>query len=329
MMTLALPFLLLISMNLLAQDSPGRIFEEEKIDLGEIAKGSKVQFAFPMTNPYEHDMEITAIDSSCGCTSISTGPFTIGPGEKSHIRGEIDTVAYSGRRSAVITVTIGAPYKMEVRLRLQAFIRSDLVLYPDTLRFHDMFAGDVVSKKATLMHAGDPPLQIAKIETKSPWITCQANQTHRKGNQTNFDLTVTVNENAPPGQIREEIIIKIDKPEPTSIPFLVTGYLADQLSVSPAFITLGEIEVGQKSDINLVVIARKPVVIDAIDAEGWTVETTLSNSRKRTHLIPLSITPTETPPGSVRSVLRVTTRGEPSAVASATLTAVISQSTNP
>ena len=120
------------------------------------------------------------------------------------------------------------------------------MLYPDALRFHDMFAGDVVSKKATLMHAGDPPLQIAKIETKSPWITCQANQTHRKGNQTNFDLTVTVNENAPPGQIREEIIIKIDKPEPTSIPFLVTGYLADQLSVSPAFITLGEIEVGQK-----------------------------------------------------------------------------------
>ena len=97
MMTLALPFLLLISMNLLAEDSPGRIFEEEKIDLGEIAKGSKVQFAFPMTNPYEHDMEVTAIDSSCGCTSISTGPFTIGPGEKSHIRGEIDTVAYSGR----------------------------------------------------------------------------------------------------------------------------------------------------------------------------------------------------------------------------------------
>ena len=32
-------FLLLISMNLLAEDSPGRIFEEEKIDLGEIAKG--------------------------------------------------------------------------------------------------------------------------------------------------------------------------------------------------------------------------------------------------------------------------------------------------
>lgn len=328
-MTLALPFLLLISLNLLAEDSPDRIFEQEKIDLGEIAKGSKVQFAFPITNPYEHDLEITGIDSSCGCTSISTGPFTLAPGGKSHIRGEIDTVAYSGRRSAVITVTISAPHKMEVRLRLQAFIRSDLVFYPDTLHFNDMFAGEVASKKATLMHAGDPPLQIEKIETKNPWITCQANQSFRKGNQTNFDLTVTVNENAPSGPIREEIIIKVAGPEPTSIPFLVTGYLADQLSVSPAFISLGEIEAGQKSEINLVVIAREPVVIDAIESEGWTVEIKLSGSRKRTHLIPLLITPSETTLGSVRSVLRVTTRGEPSAEASATLTAIISQSTNP
>ena len=325
MTTLALPFLLLISMNLHAEDSSDRIFEQEKIDLGEIAKGSKVEFAFPMTNPYEHDLEITRIDSSCGCTSISTSPFTLGPGEKAHIRGEIDTVAYSGRRSAMITVTLSDPDKMEVRLRLQAFIRSDLVLYPDTLRFNDIFAGDVVTKKATLMHAGEPPLQIAKIETKSPWITCQANQSFRKGSQTNFDLTVTVHENAPAGPIREEIVIKILEPEPTSIPFLVTGYLADQLSVSPAFISLGEIELGQKSDINLVVIARKPVVIDAIDSEGWTIETTLSNSRKRTHLIPLRITPTEIPLGSVRSVLRVTTRGEPLAEASAMLTAIISQ----
>jgi hypothetical protein len=268
-----------------------QVFPVQKKILGEVAKGSKIEFSFPVFNPLESQIKIDSISSSCGCTRIETTSISVAPGGQANIRGSIDTVAYSGRRTATLTVRITQPIIHEARLRLEAFIRQDLVLFPASVEFKKAFAGMAQESKTTLMYAGTPSIEIESITSKVPWLTCTHRETFRHEDKSNHEIMVSIDKNAPIGLFREQVMIKTKSPEATTIPLLVVGEVLDRISVSPRSIHLGTVPFGQPQQVNLVIVSRDPATIQSISSADWELEYKLPVSPKRTHLIRVVLVP--------------------------------------
>lgn len=288
-------------------------FVNREIKLGDVAKGSRVKFSFAVTNPLKKNLKIGSINSSCGCTSVETYQLSLAPGETSEIIGSIDTIAYSGRRIAVLTVRVIEPVISEVRLRVQAFIRQDVVFHPSSIEFNDLFAGESHEATITLMHAGTPRLEIESIQGSSPWMKCTHRETYRNGDKSNHEIKVTLDRNAPAGTLQQQILLKIKSPERSMIPLLVTGELLEELAVFPRYISLGQTEQNIPKVVNLVIKSREPVKLRSIESSLLRVACEMPTSRKRIHLVRVEITP-------FSGETRLQERGKP--VASLKVTAV-------
>ena len=307
----------------LGQEWEQKVFPIQTLDLGDVAKGTNLEFSFPVINALNSDLIIESIGSNCGCTVVQSEKMTLAPGERSVIIGEINTEAYSGRRKAILTVRLSSPTTTEIRLRVDSFIRTDLVFYPGSLHFSDAFSGLAYEKKTTLMHAGTPPLKVKSVELPKPWIQCEYQESFREGDKTNIDFTVKLTENAPVGEFHEIITLVLDDETATQIPLMVSGTVAQEISVSPKSIFLSSVTPNQSVKINLVVIGRDPVVINKIDSLDWNIEYDATNTRKRTHLIPLRISPKTTQPGTLKSTLRIVTGGNDEIVIETPINAMI------
>lgn len=310
-------------MQTLGQEWEQRVFPIQSLDLGDVAKGSDLEFSFPVINSLNSDLIIESIDSSCGCTMVQSEKMTLAPGERSTIIGEINTEAYSGRRKAILTVRLSSPAIQEIRLRVDSFIRTDLVLYPGSLHFSDAFSGLAYEKKTTLMHAGTPPLKVKSVQSPKPWIKCDYQESFREGEKTNIDFAVKLTDTAPLGEFREIINLIIDDETATQIPLMVSGSVAQEITVSPKSIFLSSVTPDQSVKVNLVVIGRDPVVINKIDSQDWNVEYEAKNTRKRTHLIPLRISPKTTQRGTLKSNLRIVALGNDEIVIETPINAMI------
>ena len=299
-----------------------RAFPIQSLDLGDVAKGSTVEFSFPVVNSFDSELIIDSIDSNCGCTAVHTGQMTIAPGETSEIQGKINTEAYSGRRKAILTVRLRSPAAQEIRLRVDSFIRTDLVLYPGAIHFSDAFTGKAYTKKTTLMHAGSTPIGIKSIELPRAWIRCTHRESFREDDKTNFELEVTIADDAPAGDFREIINLTLDDGKNTVLPLMVSGIIARELSISPRSIFLSSIATTDPIKINLVVIGREPIKIDSITSEDWTIEYDATKSQKRTHLLPIKISPNQKPTGKLSSALRIQATGSKTWIIETPITAV-------
>lgn len=267
--------------------------------IGEVAKGSRIQFSFPVFNPLSSDMVIDSVTSSCGCTTVTHSHIVIPPGETELISGEVDTLAYRGRRVAILTVRLAAPFLYEQRLRVEAFIRQDLVFFPDSVVFEGVFAGETHQRTTTLMHAGTPKLRIAKITSDQPWLTVTHRETFTAAEKSNHEIAVNVGEDAPPGLLQQQVLIHLHAPEKTTIPLLVTGEVLDQITISPRSIHLGTLTKNQTEQINLIVRAREAIEITSIGSDQWDLQYKPTTSKKKIHLIPLKLTPRK--PGRLTS----------------------------
>lgn len=330
-------WILLVPVLVLTIKSPTRatgeewgqtVFPIQTLNLGDVAKGSNVEFSFPVINALNSNLIIESIDSNCGCTMVQSEKMTLAPGERSVIIGEINTDDYSGRRKAILTVRLSSPSTKEIRLRVDSFIRTDLVLYPGSLHFSDAFSGLNYEKKTTLMHAGTPAVKVKYVQLPRAWIQCEHQESFREGDKTNIDFTVKLTEDAPVGEFHEIINLVLDDETATKIPLMVSGTVAKEISVSPKSIFLSSVTPNQSLKINLIVIGRDPVVINKINSRDWNIEYEATNTRKRTHLIPLRISPKTTQGGTLRSTLRIEAEGNDEIVIETPINAMIEPPTS-
>lgn len=87
---------LILSVNLKSSDILGSVyhtggptisFTEKQKDFGKIMQGDIIQYEFDFTNDGDSELEITNVQTSCGCTAATAGEKSkYAPGEKGKIR---------------------------------------------------------------------------------------------------------------------------------------------------------------------------------------------------------------------------------------------------
>lgn len=299
------------------------IFPVKSHNFGDVAVASKTEFRFPIHNTTGRTMHVREVRTSCGCTTPSVETHYIEPGQTGYVLAKFNTGTHRGQKGANLTVVIDQPFYAEVRLRVDGYIRQDLVFHPGAIDFGKQAKGQELTQTAKIMYAGRSDWSVVDVLTTKPWLSVDVKQESRSGQSTTYVLTVTVSPDAPAGFFRDELIVVTNDRSRPRVPFMITGELESELMISPQAIAGGSVKPGESIDKKLVIRGKEAFVIESLEAKGWDVSFDPVTEPKTTHIVNVRFTPNGDATGQISSPVVVKTSGGMTASATATLTAIV------
>lgn len=277
----------------MAQAWATKMFKETSHDFGAVARGAKTEFEFELTNIYEEDLHIASVRSSCGCTSPRITKPDLKTWEKGTIVAQFNTRSFVGKKAAVVTVTFDKPYYAEVQLMVSGHIRSDVIVEPGEVQFGDVDQGTAKNAELTVQYAGRSNWKINDVRSECDYLTVKLKREEQGGGRVGYRLDVGLKDNAPPGNIQQEIILVTDdiKFERISVP--VFANVLPPLTIAPKMLDLGDLKPGESKQQRLVVRGKTPFAITEISCEDPRFKFKVPEGEKGTHLVPFEFIATE------------------------------------
>jgi hypothetical protein len=299
------------------------MFPVKNHNFGDVAVASQTEFRFPIHNTTGRTLHIREVRTSCGCTSPSVETHYIEPGQTGSILAKFNTGTHRGQKGANLTVVVDQPFYAEVRLRVDGYIRQDLVFHPGAIDFGKQPRGHQLTQTAKIMYAGRSDWAVVDVLTSKPWISLEVKQESRTGQNSVYLMTVNLAPDAPAGFFRDELVVVTNDRSRPRIPFMITGELESELAISPQSIAGGSLKPGETIEKKLVIRGKDPFVIDSIEAKGWEVSFDPVDEAKTTHIINVRFAPSGNAVGQMSSPVIVKTSGGMTATSTATLTAIV------
>ena len=265
-MTLVVLTSLLVN-PLSAQDWAEKMFTTLEHDFGTVARGAETVYRFEIRNLYKQTMHITGVRSSCGCTTPTIENATIKTHEKAYIVAKFNTHTHIGRKSATLTISLGAPFAAQVQVRVHGNIRSDVVFHPGLVQFGNVDEGEPSVKRVTVNFAGRNSWQIVDVRNDNDRFEVELNETQRSRARVTYELLVRLKGDQPPGFITDQLSIITNDPRADSqrIPLFVGGRVIPEISVTPQTLALGALQPGEVVTRKVVVRGKKPFRIQTVD----------------------------------------------------------------
>ena len=139
---------------LLAQTWARKMLETTEHDFGTVARNSKTEFEFKLTNIYVDDVHIAHVRSTCGCTTPRITKQTLKTYEQGSIVARFNTDKFLGQKGATLTVTIDRPYPATVQLHVRGDIRGDFVVKPGSVGFGSVDQGKAFVQTVSITSPG-------------------------------------------------------------------------------------------------------------------------------------------------------------------------------
>lgn len=275
------------------QDWARKMFEETKHEFGVVAKDSKTTFDFVFVNKYVEDVHVASVRASCGCTTPIIVNRDVKTWEKGVIRAQFNTDRFTGQRGATITVTFDRPFFAEVQLRVDGYIRSDLVFNPGQVEFATVDQGLPATKEIEVVSFGKANWKIQDVRSVSEFLSVQILDEKRQSGKVTYRLGVNLKENAPAGYLQNQLTIVTNDPALTNVPIVVSGRVQPSLTVSPQSLHLGDLQPGEVSTKNLVVKSKAPIRIAEIICDNEHCTFAFDPQKQaQLHVIPVTLTGT-------------------------------------
>jgi hypothetical protein len=169
------------------------------------------------------------------------------------------------------------------------------VLTPGGAEFGSIDAGAEAAKKIAIAYEGRSDWAITEIKSGSPYVEAVAEETSRVGGRINYELTVMITPDAPPGYVKEQLIIVTNDRGGTEFPVDVEALVASDLTISPASLFLGALKPGQKVTKQVVMKAKKPFRITGVSCEDDCFEFKTPRDAKAVQLVPIVFTAGDEP----------------------------------
>jgi len=305
-LALALLGCLTLSAESSAQDWAKKMFPTNSHDFGVVARGSKQEYAFVLTNLYKEEVHISGVRSSCGCTSPRVTKDRIKTHEQSEILAVFNTRSFLGAKSATITVTIDEPFYAEVQLTVAGYIRSDVVFNPGSVEFGAVDAGQEASQKVSVSYAGREDWEITDVRSANEHFEVELQETLRSGGRVNYEMVVRLKDDAPPGYIHDQLFIVTNDSGASNVTLPVEGQVTSAITVSPAALFLGVVKPGESVKKRLVVRGSKPFKIVSVKCDDANFTFEKDDEAKPLHFIPVEFKASEQT-GQIESKIEIET----------------------
>ncbi len=222
-----------------AQDWADKMFAEKTHDFRTVGRGTKCEYRFEFTNKYEEDVHVSAVRSSCGCTSPSITQDTLKTHETGAIVATFNTNTFIGQKSATITVVFDKPFYAETQLKVSGFIRTDITFDPPEVAFGEFSSGEPQEREVVITHTGNTNWRITDVRSHCDNLQVRLNPAELSPGMVRYRMRVKMNDAMEEGEIHERLtLISNDRQFPTT-EMAISGRVRSSVSVSPAAVNLG------------------------------------------------------------------------------------------
>lgn len=292
-----------------AQQWARKMFKETQYNFGNVARAAKTEHRFKFENIYLEDVHISGVRASCGCTSPWVTKDTLKTYETAEVVAHFNTDRFSGQRGATLTVMIDRPYSAEVQLRVDGYIRTDVVVDPGSVEFGSLDQGQAAQKEVAVNYAGRNDWKITAVRTSNPHLTAKVAEKSRRNGQVSYRLTVSLDPDAPSGYLQDQLILVTNDRNITQVPVAVEGRVVPELAVNPALVSMGRLEPGQKARKQIVIQGKEPFRITNIECDQGGFQADFSTGKekaKTVHVVPIMFV-AGTQPGKITGKIRIET----------------------
>ena len=294
------------------QEWARKMFRDFEHDFGTIARGADAEFRFELTNPYLEDVRIARVWSNCGCTEVRVENSELSTYQTGAVVARANTTAFLGRKRATIRVVIDRPFPAEVQLHTTMFIRSDVLFEPGLVNLGDVAEGTPAAGKTTVRFLGQGEWRIDDVRTSNPHLATELIVLRGRPGEVVYELAVSLDEAAPPGYFRDQVILVTNERSGRQIPLEVEGRVLSAVTVSPTSLMMGVVEPGKKVTRQLVVRGNRPFRIVAIECEdeGFRFDVRTDGPARTLHTIPVTYTAGDDAGRVARTIRILTDLGE-------------------
>ena len=296
----------------LAQEWASKMFKVKEKDFGNVAKDADVKYEFKFQNIYKEDIHIHSVGSSCGCATPTIEKKTLKTWEESAISVKYNTHAFTGNKSATITVRIDKPYWAEVQLKVKGTIYGNLTIEPSNIDFGDVKQFSKPQQKVRITHRGNTNWSISDIKSNHEHIKVYLSRPYRGRGMVIYDLVVELQPTAPAGYLQNELILFSTEPagrnqrRESRVPISFAGKVSAPLQVVPDIARIGPIDVGTSGKRRIIVKSDKPFKILDVECQNQDFSVAASTEAKKLHALTVTYKGAEAP-GEVKDMLKILT----------------------
>ena len=278
-----------------------RMFPVSRHDFGVVAKGANVEYRFVFENPYQEDVQVASVQSTCRCTVPRVTKTLLRTHETAEIVAEFNTRQFDGPKEATIKVSFDQPSRAEVQLHVQGFIRSDVVFQPGSVQFGTVAQGQASTRRIQVSYSGRKDWQVLGAVCRAPYLEARIRETGRAqdplfagSTQVSYDLWVTLKGDAPPGYFKEQLILPTNDAALNSlaaqVPLAVEGLVTAPLAAYPSVLMLGRLAPKETTARNLVVRGAKPFHIVEVSLPDPRFRSNASSQAASVHIVAIQFT---------------------------------------
>lgn len=269
-----------------AQQWAHKMFAETHHDFGTVSRNAKAEYAFVFENPFDEDIRIATVRSSCGCTKASFSKNLLKGHEKGEILAQFNTRSFIGHKQAMITLVIDRPYYAEIQLTVSGTIRSDVVTDPGEVRFGDIDQGGTREIPIKISYSGRPDWKITDVRGTCDHLEVRMDPPTRQGQMVSYTLRVRLLASAPIGEIMDELSVVTNDSKSGHFSLPVSGRILAPVTVTPRLVTLGTVKEGTVAKQKILVRGNKPFSIQEIQCSDARFTFQMPEGEKPLHILP-------------------------------------------
>lgn len=268
-----------------------KMFEETSHDFGTVGRGAEAEFAFKFTNLYEEQVHVAAVKTSCGCTTPVITDELVETHETSSIVARFNTLTFTGQKNAVITVVFDQPYYAEQQLLIQGHIRTDVTFDPPQVQFGQLRDPSRADRTITVQHVGRSDWTIRDVRSESGYYQVKLGKPIRKGTTVTYQLNVQLDEDTPPCELNQPLVLVTDDQSLQQLTLGVTGRVLPALTVSPASLSFGVVAGGEAESRRVVLRADEPFTLQKAESDDPRVKCEFDAEAKKLHFVNVTFAP--------------------------------------
>ncbi len=273
-----------------AENYADKMFKEKSHDFRIVGRGTTTQYQFDFTNPYNEDVHIAGVRTSCGCTTPTISTDTVKTHETGSVIATFNTNSFIGQKAATITVVFDRPKYAEVQLKVSGFIRTDISFDPPEVAFGEVGAGELLEREVVITHTGNTNWEILDVRSHCDNLRVRLNPAEKVGNQIRYRMQVRMNESMPEGDIRERLtLISNDRSFPTT-EMSISGRVRPTIAISPDSVSLGTLTSTGNGEKKLVVRGDEPFEITDVECADERFKFEVPVGSKKLHMVKLIFT---------------------------------------
>ena len=279
-------------------------------NFGEVPHGTLCVHKFTVTNIYDVPMQITEVRKSCTCLDYVPMTKILQPNEAAEFTVTMNTAKFVGQNAQTFFVTFGPKFVSTAAVRVTAVSRTDVGVSPGAVTFGTVPQGTRVNQSVQVKYSGRTrDWKVTEVAAGTYPFEVKFSETSRGGplrGGAEYQVDVTLNANAAPGAISEQVTLKTNDPTNPLIHIGVTGTVVAPLEVSPNKVRL-EAKVGEGVVQRVLVRSAKPFKVVGVDGAdgGITVELPATPVALPVQVITVKFDPKKV--GTVAKELRIRT----------------------